>query len=216
MKMVRDENNLQSPYSVFFPFNFMPGETRIDRAIGNEHIPNNTIFNITLTAKLARISGSSPASPKYLQFYYTGTYPIQAGDGSLDLRVPPLGCRYHIALDNTIDWEFRHDPNLPDPGDYSNDAMTLGQGVPSAYYPRLFHIGTQEIWFDALYMPVAQPGDPAAMHPFSLYVSLTLQNGAAPILLKIDPDILNPGDHTHPLTFGRNPRGQKPETPVEK
>ena len=117
-------------------------------------------------------------------------------DGSLDIRIPyDKGlCRFTITLDSH-QWIFDN---------VGHDVMTFAEDVPddvvTKYYPRYKQMSPMSFQFDAL--PIDVGGDktiPALHHSFNLYVKLLQPNGATPLALRIDPDIINPGNH--PLEY---------------
>ncbi|MBI3677436.1 MAG: hypothetical protein HY243_12555 [Proteobacteria bacterium] len=119
-------------------------------------------------------------------------------DEGLTIRIfePTAGkkktCRVTLELDTSevTNWEFR----VPDSSHPKNDAMTVNDKlVPSGIYKNLDNHNKSKttISFDALYRNGAK--DPR--HPFNLYILLNLPGVAEPTVIKIDPDILNPGDH---------------------
>lgn len=139
-----------------------------------------------LTLRLKYLPDNGAAGHRFFVPYWDATK-AHFIDGTLDIRVPKGLTRFHMQLDDTINWAFRDD----------GDAMTLSGDVPEAqraYYPRLKNVDATHFWFDAL--PIDLPAEaPAFRHGFNLYVDLFQPDGARPIRLKIDPDIINPGDH---------------------
>jgi hypothetical protein len=113
-------------------------------------------------------------------------------DGSLDIRVPQGQgrCRFTIALDGH-QWMF---------DDVGHDIMTFGGDVPddiiATYYPRYRKIDQTSFEFDAIPIDVGDNNQiPAYRHGFNLYIKLLQPNGANALPLRIDPDIINPGNH---------------------
>ena len=165
------------------PLDFGPGDQPI------QSVPPNTpatspVYNLTLSAR--KVPSPTDPTKEFVELYYSGDPQVmpEATDGLLDMRIPPGGCRIVLTLDPDIQWKFAQ----------ANEVMTLGQGMPMANYPRLGYESNRKIWFDAIYLdkPVGTPPDP---HHYSLFIDILQQNGTNPIKIKIDPDILNPGDH---------------------
>lgn len=110
--------------------------------------------------------------------------PDPEADGPLDIRVPK-DCTIVLRLDDALDWEYRHDNavvlgpmNYPDNGRYFNLAPVIVNGR------------CREVQFNALFLKL---DDYTNRDPYALYVNL-IQQGV-PQMIRIDPDIINPGDH---------------------
>jgi len=130
-----------------------------------------------------------------MQYYFKERplYPDPSKDGPLEIRVPN-DCVIVLMLDSAWKWEFRHD-----------NAIMLG---PMNYsdFPRYFNLvpnitdgKCQSVQFNALYLP---NGDYANRDPYAFYVNLDQQmpdgSPAPQLLVRIDPDIDNPGERPHP------------------
>lgn len=167
----------------FEPLDFSPGDQPIPS------VPPGTpatapVYNLTLSAR--KVASPDDASKEFVELYYTGDNQVmpEAADGLVDMRIPPGGCRIVLSLDPTIQWTFAQ----PD------QVMTIAPGMPLANYPRLGYVSDKQIWFDAVYF-AKPPGTPPEQHHYSLFINIIQRNGSNPIKIKIDPDILNPGDH---------------------
>jgi hypothetical protein len=126
-----------------------------------------------------------------IEFYFVERpkSPDPSNDGPLQIRVP-TDCVIVLRLDSSWKWEFRH-----------QNAVTLGpMGYPDN--PRYFNLESKiadglckEVRFNAIYLPISE----ANTDPYALYVQLEQENAKGvvevPLLLRIDPDITNPGDH---------------------
>jgi len=129
-----------------------------------------------------------------IQFYFVDRpqSPDPSNDGPLDTRVPS-DCLIVLRLDSTWAWEFRHD-----------NAVMLG---PMDYpeRPRYFNLVPEivngkcrKVQFNALYLDI---GEQSNHDPYAFYVlldqGLAEASAAQPLLVRIDPDTVNPGDHPH-------------------
>jgi hypothetical protein len=128
-----------------------------------------------------------------IEFRYVKRPPIPdpTKDCPLDVRVP-TDCVITIELDDSWNWEFRH-----------QNAVMLG---PMRYqdFPRYFNLVSEiknnrckKVRFNALYL--AEGAD--NRDPYALYILLDqkMADGSPtqPLLTRIDPDILNRGDDPH-------------------
>lgn len=126
-----------------------------------------------------------------IRFYFVNRpkAPDPSADGPLDIRVPS-DCLIVLRLDNAFAWEFRHDNaimfgpmNYPDFVRYCN------------LVPEIVNGRCQKVQFNARYLDVEE----ANRDPYAFYVLLDQQLSGAPLaeplLVRIDPDIIDPGDH---------------------
>lgn len=132
-----------------------------------------------------------------LRYYFSERPPVPdpSEDAPLLIRVP-RDCTIILRLSPDWNWEFRHD-----------NAIMLG---PMSYLekPRYFNLTPKivndrcmEVTFNALLL--ADAGDTTNHDPYAIYVNVDHEvsgsTDVVPLLLRIDPDIDNPG--------GRPPHG---------
>lgn len=114
--------------------------------------------------------------------------PDPTGDGPLQLRIPK-DCTIILRLSANWNWEFRHD-----------NAIVLGP-MGYAEKPRYFNLQPTivedrclEVRFNALYL--TDGGD--NLDPYAIYVNIYHDSGSTDgqvaLLVRIDPDMDNPGD----------------------
>lgn len=127
----------------------------------------------------------------YMQYYFKDrpASPDPTGDGPLTIRVPQ-DCTIIIKLDDAWKWEFRHENaimigtvNYPDPARYFNLVQDIVDGR------------CMQVQFSAQYLDKDVVND----DPYLFYVNLDqiMPDGtpASTLAVRIDPDIMNPGDH---------------------
>lgn len=126
-----------------------------------------------------------------IEFYFVERpdVPDPSRDGPLQIRVPE-DCVIVLKLDAGLQWGFR-----------SKNAVMLGpMSYPSV--PRYFNLvhssvdgHCREVRFNARYLDIKQSNADF----YALYIVIDQKTGdgavASPLLLRIDPDISNPGDH---------------------
>ena len=129
-----------------------------------------------------------------MQFYFVDRPqdPDPSKDGPLEIRVPK-DCTIVLRLDGAWHWEFRHE-----------NAVMLGpMNYPefARYFnlvPKVINDRCQEVRFNALYLTA---GDNTNRDPYALYINLdqNMPDGstAPQLVIRIDPDILNPGNIPH-------------------
>ncbi len=125
-----------------------------------------------------------------LRYYFVERPPVPdpTGDAPLQIRVPQ-DCTIVFRLSQDWNWEFRHD-----------DAVVLG---PISYpeKPRYFNLTPtivdgrcMEVRFNALYLGDTDTNSDL----YALYINVDHDSNdgtdAVPLLVRIDPDILNPGE----------------------
>lgn len=130
----------------------------------------------------------------FIQYYFVSRpeLPDPSKDGPLEIRVP-TDCTIILKLDSAWNWEFRHE-----------NAVMLG---PTNYpefaryfnlVPEIVNNRCQKVQFSALYLNL---GEKTNVDPYAFYVNLdqVMPDGspAPQLVIRIDPDIQNPGDHPH-------------------
>ena len=135
------------------------------------------------------VVGMRPANGD-IQYYFVERpeLPDRSKDGPLEIRVP-TDCKIILQLDSAWNWEFRHE-----------NAVMLG---PMKYpeFPRYFNLvpeivnnRCQKVQFNALYLNV---DGVVNRDPYCLYINLDqrMADGtpAQQLVIRIDPDIDNPG-----------------------
>ena len=121
-----------------------------------------------------------------LRFYFIDhpELPAPSNDGPLDIRIPS-DCLIVLRLDSTLAWEFRHD-----------NAVMLGpMNYPEVVrycnlVPEIVNGRCQKVQFDARYLDVKQSN----RDPYAFYVLIDQQLPGQSLLVRIDPDMVNPGD----------------------
>jgi hypothetical protein len=128
-----------------------------------------------------------------LAFYFVERPPLPdpTNDGPLQIRVP-TDCVIVLRLDSAWNWQFVRE-----------NAVTLGS-VDYPEKPRYFNLEPkiengrcQEVRFNALFLDI---GDDTNSDPYALYIQLEQLPQSAeapPLIVRIDPDIENPGNHPH-------------------
>lgn len=129
------------------------------------------------------------ASHGRLRYFFSEqpAVPDPTGDGPLQIRIPQ-DCTVILRLSSNWNWEFRHD-----------NAIVLG---PMDYTekPRYFNLQPTivdgrclEVRFNALHLADADGNN----DPYAIYVNIYhddgLASGSAALLVRIDPDMTNPG-----------------------
>jgi len=140
------------------------------------------------------VLGMKPVNGK-IQIYFVERpqLPDPSKDGPLEIRVPS-DCVIVLKLDQAWAWEFRHD-----------NAVMLGPSKypePQRYFnlvPEILDGKCQKVQFNALYF---NGNDKTNSDPYALYVNLDQEmpdgSPAQQLMIRIDPDIMNPGDLPHP------------------
>ena len=136
------------------------------------------------------VLGMRPANG-YMQYYFVERPqdPDPSKDGPLEIRIP-TDCIIILKLDSTWNWEFRHE-----------NAVMLGAmkyPEPPRYFnlvPTIVNNKCQQVQFNALYL---NGGDYTNRDPYAFYINLDqlMPDGspAPQLVIRIDPDIQNPGD----------------------
>jgi hypothetical protein len=129
-----------------------------------------------------------------IEFYFVDRPPLPdpSDDGPLEIRIPE-DCVIVLRLDPAWQWGFRN----------KNAVMFGPMDYPEV--PRYFNLQNsseggrcQEVRFNAHRLDVTE----ANWDVYSLYIEIDqkTRNDAAivPLLIRIDPDVKNPGDPPHP------------------